>query len=47
MECFDFVIYSYIKDMSGMGSVIVGCVIGCNEDMFIFKGSFIGDISWE
>jgi cystathionine beta-lyase/cystathionine gamma-synthase len=34
----DFVIHSYTKDLSGCGSVIAGCVIGRNEDMFIPKG---------
>ncbi|MBI1369077.1 MAG: Cys/Met metabolism pyridoxal-phosphate-dependent enzyme [Planctomycetes bacterium] len=35
----DFVIHSYTKDLSGTGSVIAGCVIGRNEDMFVPKGS--------
>lgn len=39
----DFVIHSYSKDLSGMGSVIAGAVIGRNEDMFIPKG----DKNWE
>ena len=34
----DFVIHSYTKDLTGSGSVIAGCVIGRNEDMFIPKG---------
>ncbi len=33
--------------MSGTGSVIAGCVIGRNEDMFIPKGQTIGDHSWD
>lgn len=43
----DFVIHSYTKDLSGTGSVIAGCVIGKNEDMFIPKGSSAGDLSWD
>jgi len=35
----DFVIHSYTKDLTGTGSVIAGCVIARNEDMFIPKGS--------
>ena len=34
----DFVIHSYTKDLTGAGSVIAGCVIARNEDMFIPKG---------
>ena len=34
----DFVIHSYTKDLTGTGSVIAGCVIAKNEDMFIPKG---------
>lgn len=34
----DYVIHSYTKDLSGMGSVIAGCVIGRNENMFKPKG---------
>ncbi len=34
----DFVIHSYTKDLAGSGSVIAGCVIARNEDMFISKG---------
>jgi len=34
----DFVIHSYTKDLTGSGSVIAGCVIARNEDMFIPKG---------
>jgi len=33
----DFVIHSYTKDLTGSGSVIAGCVIARNEDMFIPK----------
>ncbi len=43
----DFLIHSYTKDMSGTGSVIAGCVIGRNEDMFIPKGQSVGERSWE
>ncbi len=35
----DFVIHSYTKDLCGLGSVIAGCVIGRNEDMFLPKGA--------
>ncbi len=34
----DFLIHSYTKDLTGMGSVIAGGVIAHNEDMFIPKG---------
>lgn len=34
----DFVIHSYTKDLTGSGSVIAGCVIARNKDMFIPKG---------
>ncbi|RBP53344.1 trans-sulfuration enzyme family protein [Arenicella xantha] len=34
----DFVIHSYTKDLTGSGSVIAGCVIARNADMFIPKG---------
>lgn len=34
----DFVIHSYTKDLTGSGTVIAGCVIARNEDMFIPKG---------
>ncbi|MFP6676038.1 MAG: PLP-dependent transferase [Pirellulaceae bacterium] len=43
----DYIIHSYTKDLSGCGSVIAGCVIGRNENMFIPKGSSVGDISWD
>lgn len=43
----DFLIHSYTKDMSGTGSVIAGCVIARNEDMFIPKGETVGDTSWD
>ena len=33
----DYLIHSYTKDLSGSGSVIAGCVIGRNEDMFLPK----------
>ncbi len=35
----DFIIHSYTKDLSGNGSVIAGCVIARNEDMFCAKGA--------
>ena len=35
----DFIIHSYTKDLSGSGTVIAGCVIGRNEDMFAPKGT--------
>ncbi|MSQ97898.1 MAG: Cys/Met metabolism pyridoxal-phosphate-dependent enzyme [Xanthomonadales bacterium] len=34
----DFVVHSYTKDLSGTGSVIGGCTIARNADMFIPKG---------
>ena len=34
----DFVIHSYTKDLTGSCSVIAGCVIARNEDMFMSKG---------
>ena len=34
----DFLIHSYTKDLSGSGTVIAGCVIARNEDMFLPKG---------
>ena len=48
----DFLIHSYTKDISGSGSVIAGCVIGRNEEMFIPKGQTIqlpggGQKSWD
>ena len=43
----DYVIHSYTKDMSGTGSVVAGCVIGLNGDMFIPKGEKMGGRSWE
>ncbi len=43
----DFMIHSYTKDLSGTGSVIAGCVIGRNLDMFIPKGQTIGDHCWD
>ncbi len=42
----DYVIHSYTKDLSGCGAVIAGCVIGHNVDMFIPKGSKVGEKSW-
>lgn len=35
----DFVIHSYTKDLTGSGTVIAGCVIARNEDMFSPKGA--------
>ena len=43
----DYVIHSYTKDLSGMGGVIAGCVVGRNENMFIPKGQSAGEISWD
>ncbi len=43
----DFIIHSYTKDLSGLGSVIAGVVIGRNEDMFIPKGQSMNGVSWE
>ena len=43
----DYVIHSYTKDLSGCGSVIAGCVIGRNEDMFIPKGDSYKGKSWD
>ncbi|HEY6564060.1 MAG TPA: PLP-dependent transferase, partial [Pirellulaceae bacterium] len=43
----DFLIHSYTKDLSGCGSVVGGCVIGRNEDMFLPKGMRVGDKSWD
>jgi len=43
----DFLIHSYTKDLSGTGSVIAGCVIGRNVDMFIPKGESCEGRSWE
>ena len=41
MECPDFVIHSYTKDLAGFGVTTAGCVIGRNEDMFMPKGHSI------
>lgn len=43
----DYVIHSYTKDISGSGSVIAGCVIGRNLDMFIPKGETVDGKSWD
>ncbi len=43
----DFVIHAYTKDISGTGSVIAGCVIGRNHDMFIPKGMTMNGVSWD
>ena len=42
----DFLIHSYTKDLAGTGSVIAGCVIGRNEDMFLPKGHEEGSLKW-
>lgn len=34
----DFLVHSYTKDLSGSGSVIGGCTIARNQDMFLPKG---------
>ncbi len=41
MERPDLVIHSYTKDLSGTGSVIAGCVIGQNAEMFVPKGQTV------
>ncbi len=43
----DFLIHSYTKDLSGTGSVIAGCVIGRNEDMFLPKGHVTAESRWD
>lgn len=43
----DFLIHSYTKDLSGLGSVIAGVVIGKNEDMFIPKGEEMSGVKWD
>ena len=43
----DFLIHSYTKDLSGSGSVIAGCVIGRNEDMFLPKGHADDTSRWD
>jgi O-acetylhomoserine (thiol)-lyase len=43
----DFLIHSYTKDLSGTGSVIAGCVIGRNVDMFIPKGETVDGRRWD
>lgn len=43
----DFVIHAYTKDISGSGSVIAGCVIARNHDMFIPKGMTMNGVSWD
>lgn len=43
----DFVIHSLTKDISGSGSVIAGCVIAANQEMFIPKGQTINGKSWD
>ena len=43
----DFLIHSYTKDLSGSGSVIAGCVIGKNEDMFLPKGHVDKHSRWD
>jgi O-acetylhomoserine (thiol)-lyase len=43
----DFIIHSFTKDCSGTGSVIAGCVIGRNHDMFVPKGASMNSVSWD
>jgi O-acetylhomoserine/O-acetylserine sulfhydrylase-like pyridoxal-dependent enzyme len=43
----DFVIHAYTKDISGTGSVIAGCVIARNHDMFLPKGVTVDGHSWD
>lgn len=43
----DFVIHAYTKDISGTGSVIAGCVIARNHDMFLPKGATIDGHAWD
>lgn len=43
----DFVMHSYTKDISGNGSVLAGCVIGRNEQMFIPKGQSMNGVNWD
>lgn len=42
----DFVMHSYTKDLSGVGSTVAGVIIGRNEDMFIPKGSSMNGRAW-
>ncbi len=42
----DFIMHSYTKDLSGVGSTIAGVIIGRNEDMFIPKGQSINGRAW-
>lgn len=42
----DFVMHSYTKDLSGLGSTIAGVIIGRNEDMFIPKGQSVNGRAW-
>jgi O-acetylhomoserine/O-acetylserine sulfhydrylase-like pyridoxal-dependent enzyme len=42
----DYVIHSYTKDLSGTGSVIAGCVIGKNVNMFVPKGATVDGVNW-
>jgi len=42
----DFVMHSYTKDLSGVGSTIAGVIIGRNEDMFIPKGQSVNGRAW-
>ena len=43
----DFVIHAYTKDISGTGSVIAGCVIARNRDMFAPKGATVEGVPWD
>lgn len=42
----DFVMHSYTKDLSGVGSTVAGVIIGRNEDMFIPKGQSVNGRAW-
>jgi O-acetylhomoserine/O-acetylserine sulfhydrylase-like pyridoxal-dependent enzyme len=42
----DFVMHSYTKDLSGVGSTVAGVIIGRNEDMFIPKGESANGRAW-
>jgi O-acetylhomoserine/O-acetylserine sulfhydrylase-like pyridoxal-dependent enzyme len=42
----DFVMHSYTKDLSGVGSTVAGVIIGRNEDMFIPKGASANGRAW-
>lgn len=42
----DFVMHSYTKDLSGVGSTVAGVIIGRNEDMFVPKGQSVNGRAW-